>query len=203
MAETRNVPASSMNACPGPIVATIKPPSAGPTRRNAKGLMNWSSELAWSRRCRGTISGTIDVNAGPKNASPVPNTAARTIRCHSSIAPVSEKECRSSRRRPQTMSAAIMIPAPLEPVGDHAADQDEDADRKRPGHADQRERRRRVRELVNLPRERYDVDAVAGEGHGRAGPEQREVPDRARRMPTRLLLARFPLSGGRISIDSQ
>ena len=36
----------------------------------------------------------------------------------------------------------------------------------------------RVGELVDLPRDGDDVDAVAEEGHGRTGPEQRKVPDR-------------------------
>ena len=71
--------------------------------------MNWSSEFACSSRCRGTISGTIDMNAGPKNASPVPKTAARTIRCHSSTAPVSTRTPIVPTATARTRSAAIMI----------------------------------------------------------------------------------------------
>ena len=49
------------------------------------------------------------MNAGPKNASPVPNTAARAIRCHSSIAPVSERTPIVAAAAARTRSAAIMI----------------------------------------------------------------------------------------------
>src|SRR5918996_57883 len=108
VAETRKVPASRRNASPGPIVATIQPPSAGPTSMNASGRMNWSSELACRSRSRGTIWGTIDVKAGPKNASPVPKTAASATRCQSSIWPVNERTAIVAAATARTTSAAIM-----------------------------------------------------------------------------------------------
>jgi len=69
-------------------------------------------------------------------------------------------------------------PPPVEAVADHPADEQERRHREGPRDADQRKRRRRVGDLVHLPRDGDDVDAVAEERHGRAGPEQRKVPDR-------------------------
>src|SRR5918996_1652898 len=108
VAEARNVPASRRNASPGPIVATSQPPRAGPTSMKASGRMNWSSELASSSRFRGTIWGTTEVAAGPKNASPVPKTAASATRCHSSIWPVTERTPIVAAASARTTSAAII-----------------------------------------------------------------------------------------------
>ena len=147
-AETRNVPASSRKAWPGPKAATIQPPRAGPTSRNANGRMNWSSEFACRRRCRGTICGTIDMKAGPKNASPVPKTAARAIRCQSSTAPVSDRTPIVAGCEHANEVGGDHDPPPLEPVGDDAADEDEQAERQRPGQ------RRRARAPSASPRAR-------------------------------------------------
>ena len=67
-------------------------------------------------------------------------------------------------------------PAPVEPVADHTADQQEDDLRQRHRDADDRERGRDVRELVDLPRERHEEDAVADQRRGHPGPQQPEVP---------------------------
>ena len=64
---------------------------------------------------------------------------------------------------------------PLEAVAHDAAEQDQQHLWRRPGDADERERRRRVRDRVHLPGDRDRVQAVAEEGHGHAGPEQGEV----------------------------
>ena len=58
--------------------------------------------------------------------------------------------------------------------------EDEEDERQRPGDADDGERRGRVRELVRLPGDRDQVDAVAEKRHGHPGPEQREVALRER-----------------------
>ena len=49
------------------------------------------------------------MKAGPKNASPMPNTAASAIRCQSSITPLSERAASVAAAAVRTRSAAIMI----------------------------------------------------------------------------------------------
>ena len=101
-------------------------------------------------------------------------------------------ECRDRRRRPGPDDVGRdHDAAAFEPVRDHAPDQHEEPERKRPGQPDQRQRRRRVRELVHLPCNRHDIDPVPDQRDQRAGPEQREVPD-----PERAENA-HPGSGGR------
>jgi hypothetical protein len=69
-------------------------------------------------------------------------------------------------------------PPAVDAVAHHAADEQERRHRQGPCDADQREGGRRVGDLIDLPCDRHDVDAVAEKRHGRAGPEQRKVPDR-------------------------
>jgi hypothetical protein len=67
--------------------------------------------------------------------------------------------------------------ATLDAIGDDPAEQDEDAKRQGPGQTDDREGRGRVREVVDLPGERDEIDPVADERDGHARPEESEVPD--------------------------
>ena len=71
-AENANVPASAMNAQPGPTPAIRTPPTSGPISVQATGRTNCPSEFACTSRSSGTIVGTIELNAGPKIACPAP-----------------------------------------------------------------------------------------------------------------------------------
>ncbi len=64
----------------------------------------------------------------------------------------------------------------IEPVAHHPPDQEEQDVRDGHRQTDERESRRRIRQLVDLPRERDDEDPVAQQGDGHARPEQPEVP---------------------------
>ena len=70
--------------------------------------------------------------------------------------------------------------AAVETVGDHAAEEQEDDHRGRPGEADEGERGRAVGQLVDLPGHGDDEDAVADERHGHPRPQKAEVADRER-----------------------
>ena len=74
-------------------------------------------------------------------------------------------------------SAAIIILRRSIAVGQHAAGEQEDHHRRDVRGEDPAERRRVVRELVDLPRERDEEDRVADERDAHPGPEQREVAD--------------------------
>jgi hypothetical protein len=65
--------------------------------------------------------------------------------------------------------------APLEAVAHGPADQQRCNVRHRPGDADEGERARIIGQPVYLPRDRYEIDAVAEEGNLRSRPEQSEV----------------------------
>src|SRR5439155_2924478 len=67
--------------------------------------------------------------------------------------------------------------ATLQAVGEDAGDHDEQHVRQGHREEDDRERGRGVGELVGLPRQRDEKDAVAQEGHGHPGPEERKVAD--------------------------
>jgi hypothetical protein len=68
-------------------------------------------------------------------------------------------------------------PAALDAIRHDSAEQNEEGKRKRPGQADDRERRGRVGEVVDLPGEGDEVDPVADERDGHACPEEGEIPD--------------------------
>ena len=83
----------------------------------------------------------------------------------------------SDRRAPHDVREDHDTPA-VEAVADDPADEEEEEERQGPGDTHHRERRGSVRELVDLPCNRHEVDAVAEEGNRHPGPEQGEVPDR-------------------------
>jgi hypothetical protein len=68
----------------------------------------------------------------------------------------------------------------VETVGQDAAREEQHHLRQAPRDADGGERRRRVRQVVCLPRDRDDVDAVPHERDGHSGPEKSEVPNAER-----------------------
>jgi hypothetical protein len=106
--EKANVQASTTNAVPGPPVATIHPPSAGPSIRRAAGRTSWSSEFAWFSSASGTRPGTIASNAGPKNAVPAPNSPESTNICQSSSRPESARAPNAPTATARIRSAAII-----------------------------------------------------------------------------------------------
>jgi hypothetical protein len=65
----------------------------------------------------------------------------------------------------------------LEAVADRAAEQQEQHLWEHPGDTDDRKRRGRVGERVDLPGDRDRVETVAEERHGHPGPKEREVAD--------------------------
>jgi hypothetical protein len=66
-------------------------------------------------------------------------------------------------------------PAPLEPVAEHAADEDEGDQRDRLGDAHEGKCRRRVPQVERLPGDGDEEEAVADQGNRPSGPEEREV----------------------------
>jgi hypothetical protein len=76
-------------------------------------------------------------------------------------------------------------PAALEAIAQDTGEQQPRDLRKRPGEADDRQRSRLVRDVVDEPGDRHQVDAVADERHGPADSEQPEVavPQRAEHRP--------------------
>ena len=83
---------------------------------------------------------------------------------------------RRDRDRPDRVTGDHQ-PPPVEAVAEHAADEQEDDHRQRPRDAHGGERRGDVREVVDLPGEGNDVDAVAEERDRRPAEQQREVAD--------------------------
>ena len=144
--ETTNVHASIRNAGPGcPLhMAMSQPPIAGPSMRAAAGRMNWSSELAWFRSALGTRCGTIASKAGPKNA----RAGAEGRRDDQDvpeleIVPVMDEHAERSRRsRRDGARRPRSAPAPVEPVADDAAHEQEDDCGTVMGDTDDRERGR-------------------------------------------------------------
>ena len=61
------------NATPGPVAATINPPSAGPTARAALNDIELSA-TASGTISRGTRSGTIAIHTGELKADPTPSS---------------------------------------------------------------------------------------------------------------------------------
>ena len=172
----RTSPRSSAKAQPTPTPAMRKPPSAGPARRRATGRMNWSSEFACGSSEAGRTSGTIASNAGPKNAVPAPKTATSSEHVPE-LERAGEREdgdhadCQPARDvRGEHQAAAV------EAVAHDAAQQQEGERRHGHGDADHRERRRRVGERVDLPRQRDDEDAVSQQRDAHPAPQQPEVP---------------------------
>ena len=104
-AETKKVSASTPKAAPGPTSATTRPASAGPTRRTIIWRNAPVSALACGSSCSGTTSGMIAVDAGLKNASPMPTKAISTARCHSSIVPLIDSNAIAPSATPRRMSA--------------------------------------------------------------------------------------------------
>ena len=107
-AETRKLAASTRKAVPALETATTKPPIAGPMRRMVSGRIRPLSALACARSSSGNKSGTIAVMAGLKKASPSPTNAIRTMTCHSSMTPVSDRMPSSPIAAARTRSAPIM-----------------------------------------------------------------------------------------------
>ena len=173
--EMPNDAASNANAVPTPTASMSRPPSAGPASRSATGRTNWSSEFARASSEAGRTSGTIASKAGPKNAAPAPYSATRATTCHSSSMPVIDRTAMAADRQAARDVGGEHHAAPVEAVGDHAAEQQERDRRDRHRDADERERGRRVRQRVDLPRHRDEEDAVAHEGDAHATPEEPEV----------------------------
>ena len=69
-AEKRNVTASTRNAVAGPAAATIRPPSAGPTKSRHAWRSDSESAFTSTIWLPSTRSGISAPSAGPKNASP-------------------------------------------------------------------------------------------------------------------------------------
>jgi hypothetical protein len=98
-----NVAASMMNDVPGPTSATMTPPIAGPAKLRAAWRTICSIALACGMSVGVRMSGTSALNAGAKNASPIPcsRTSRTSIQISSEplIARTPIPSCTAARRR--------------------------------------------------------------------------------------------------------
>ena len=179
-AETMKDAASSAKTTPAEAEATSTPPIAGPAIRKTIGRISWSSAFACASRSAGTMSGTSASNAGAKNAAPVPYTRGDDgyVPHLDGVGERQHGEGRAGHGAQQIRRHHHH--AAVEAVARHSADQQEDDRRNRHRDAHDRHRRGRVRQLVDLPGDRYQEGAVAEQRHAHREPELAElrVPER-------------------------
>src|SRR5918994_6952309 len=174
-ADTPNVAASTTSASPTPSTAIRKPPSAGPAKRSPTGSISSFTAFACRSWSRGTTSGTTAENAGWKSACPTP--VDHHQRDHLlELGRLRQGQGRDRRDGDEAHQVGgDHQPPALEAVAQHPRDQQRGDHRKRPGEAQQAERRRLVRDVEDEPRDRDQIDAVADQRNGLAEPEQPEV----------------------------
>ena len=85
-AASRKLAASTAIPTPGLVTPTTSPPSAAPPMKLELSPRRSSAFALWSID-RGTVCGTIPVEAGKKNAELVPPSAARPARCQTRACP--------------------------------------------------------------------------------------------------------------------
>ena len=164
----------------GAEVPTSTPPSAGPSNVMANGRENCASEFGLHEQAAGTRSGRIDWCAGPYKAWPTPKITTSAYTCQSSSTSRVARVPSAAIDRPADDVGRDQQPPSVEAVGEHAREQHEHDLGKAPRDADPRERAGPVPLVVDLPRDRHDVDAVAEERHDGSEPQQPEVADRER-----------------------
>ena len=174
--DTRKVAASRAKAAEAPTAATRMPPNAGPAMRRARGRTNWSRALAWSSSSAGTRSGTTASKAGPKKPVAAPYTAAQASSGQSGVAAAERRGGQPEQGGAAHQVAGEQHAAARQSVGDQSADQQQRELRRGEGDADGRHRRRRARDVVDVPGEGDEQDAVAEQRDAHAGPQQGEVP---------------------------
>ncbi len=174
-AEAMNVPASIRNASPGPITATTMPPIAGTDQEAARLAHELLQGVGLDE-----LLARQDVRHDRRHRGPEERLARRVHDDAGDQVPelqlIGHGEHADQRqdRGADDVGGDHHAPA-LEVVADHAAAEQEQRHPDRPGQADERERRGHVRQLVDLPRDRDEVDAVADQRDDESAPQQGEV----------------------------
>ena len=172
------MPASSTNACPGPIVATIQPAERGADeeeRERPDELIErvrlqqqvTRDDLRHDRHERRPEERLARAEHGSEGDQVPELDRARSARARRSSPPrpraarsaaiMIRRRSKRSETTPPTRTKRPTGSVQATPTSDSAVGESESC--------------------VDLPRERDHVDAVAGERHRRPGPEQGEVPD--------------------------
>ena len=147
---------STASAQPGPMVTTSRPPTAGPITISAfSGTASTRFAcLSWSR---GTSWGSTPAIAGIPAAVDVPLSAASAARCQISRGAGDHERGHRERAEPGTHVGRLDDEGPTEPVGQHAAGEQEHDHRDAVGREDRAQCRGRPADLED------------GEGQGDAG----------------------------------
>ena len=141
---TSQVTESMASATPGPTVTTSAAATDGPMIARPARCMDSSTLACWSRP-RGTRLGTTLAIAGKLAAASAPLTAVSAMSCHSWTSPRMTKVAMTAWVSPAPMFGHEQHPGPVEPVGDHAAEQQEHHQRDAVGREHPAERRRASR----------------------------------------------------------
>ena len=179
-AENANVSASAMNAHPAPTLPTSRPPINGPDERHGERpdelpeRVRFDEQLGRDdarhdrreRRSEQRLTHAVDDDQPDEQRD-------------REFAGDGEHADRTDRQESQDVAGDHQVTA-VDAVRQHAGTQQQDDLRERPRDPDGRERGGRVRQLVDLPRDGDDVDAVADHRDGHPDPQPREIADRER-----------------------
>ena len=151
-------------------------PRAGARSARSAGSASSPGRAGPRERCQGRSRRT------PARRRPPRSRRRRRSRstCQSSSTPATDSAPMSTTADPRTTCAASMTRRRSSRSDRMPPSRTNRTIGHRPGDADDRERGRRVRELVDLPGDRDGVDPVADQRHGHPGEEQREIPARQR-----------------------